>query len=280
MRLKDAWINAKNQLLTITDEAPLEAEVLLRHSLDIDRSHFLALLEQDIQLIKIKEFESLIHRRLQREPLAYIIGHREFYGLEIAVTPDVLIPRQETELLVEQIIESAKTIKNKHPIIADIGTGSGAIAIATATHLPLSQIYCTDISEKALHIANMNLLRHQLDDRIHLLLGDLLEPIEFCLDIIVSNLPYLTNTQMINLPPEIKNEPPVALHGGRDGLKEIRRLMRNSVMKLRPKGTIILEIDPSQEKHVMKLAEECYPSAKISPITDLSHMVRVIKITL
>lgn len=279
MRLRDAWINAENQLSTITDEARLEAEVLLRHSLDIERPQLLALLEQDISSREQSEFKLLIHRRLKREPLAYIIGHREFYGLEIAVTPDVLIPRQETELLVEQIVELSQPIKNKQSIIADIGTGSGAIAIAAATHLPLSQIYCTDISEKALHIANINLLRHQLDGRIHLMLGDLLGPIKFSVDIIVSNLPYLTSAQMIKLPPEIKKEPAIALSGGRDGLREISRLIQDSVMKLSPEGTVILEIDPSQEKHVIKLAQQYYPSAKISPITDLSHVVRVIKIS-
>ena len=162
MTLRHVWLSAQRQLSDqgICD-AWLEAEVLLRHTLSLDRAGFFASLSQKVEGKTRESFEKLMSRRLTREPLAYITGHREFFSLDLKITPDVLIPRQETELLVEAVIEYAKT--HTRPItIADVGTGSGCIAIAIAVALPSATVLATDLSPRALNIAPGNCLKHHV----------------------------------------------------------------------------------------------------------------------
>ncbi|MFY9812517.1 MAG: HemK/PrmC family methyltransferase, partial [Dehalococcoidales bacterium] len=164
------------------EDAALEAEVLMAHALKITRTQLLT--EPDVELKKRQEdtFKTFIKRRVKGEPNAYITGHREFYGLDFLVDNRVLIPRPETEILVEQAILHAKNYAN--PVIVDVGTGSGAIAVCLAKNLPAAEIYAVDISRAALKIAARNCEKHEVRDRIKLLQGNLLEPVPAAVDII------------------------------------------------------------------------------------------------
>ncbi|MCJ7620573.1 MAG: peptide chain release factor N(5)-glutamine methyltransferase, partial [Anaerolineae bacterium] len=203
-------------------ESPqLDAEVLLAHSLGITRSELYARLDQRPEEAAGKLFRSLVARRLLHEPVAYITGHKEFYGLELQVDRRVLIPRPETETLVEV----ALTIARQHHIteLAEVGVGSGAVAIALAVNLPWAEIYATDSSALALEVAEENCRRHDVWDRVHLALGDLLDPLPEPVGLVVANLPYVAEEELDSLASDITAyEPLGALHGGLDGLDHIR----------------------------------------------------------
>ncbi|MGH7371927.1 MAG: peptide chain release factor N(5)-glutamine methyltransferase, partial [Candidatus Methylomirabilales bacterium] len=203
-------------------ESPrLDAECLLASLLGRDRLHLYAAAEERMPLPVFEVYRAVIGRRQAREPLAYLTRTREFWSLSFAVTPAVLIPRPETETLVETAL--ARLSELQAPIIADIGTGSGAIAVAVAKALPHSRLYATDISSRALDVARDNAARHGVLERITFLQGDLVEPL-LCLglthhcDLMVSNPPYVATGELAGLPPEVRYEPLEALHGGPDGL--------------------------------------------------------------
>ena len=217
-------------------DSRLEAEVLLRHALKYDRAQFYASLNEHISAEQIQHIQDLVDRRIDREPLAYITGQREFYGLDFFVSPNVLIPRQETELLVDAALAFAREHSNDGIAIADIGTGSGAIAIAIGVNLPDSSVFATDCSADALKVANCNRQRHGVADRVSLHRGDLLAPIVQRIDLIVSNPPYIANHLLPGLPPEVLREPQLALDGGNHGLEVIRRLLGQAPSKLNGVG--------------------------------------------
>ena len=259
------------------EDASLEAELLLRHTLKIDRAQFYT--EPDRTLTKQQEetYRQFIERRIKGEPSAYITGHREFYGLDFNVDDNVLIPRPETELLVEQAI--AHAAKNQHPVIVDVGTGCGAIAISLAVHLPQAKIYAVDISEAALKVASRNCRKHRVRDRVKLLAGDLLEPTPTSVDIIIANLPYVLTTDV----PQVNTfgfEPCLALDGGMDGMDIIKRLCLQAKDRLRPDGCLLLEIGIGQSKIVAELLQELYPSVNIDFVPDLRGIKRVVCVTL
>ena len=207
-------------------EASLESEVLLRHTLDIDRAAFFASLEEQPGDAALELTDSLVERREQGEPLAYILGRREFYGLDILVTPAVLIPRQETELLVDCILDLGRD--RAGITVADVGTGSGAIAVAAAVNLPSCRIHATDSSQAALRVAAENCQKHSVDDRVELSHGDLLDTLDVRADVIASNPPYVTTGELRQLGREVAHEPLEALDGGPDGLDVIRRLFHQA----------------------------------------------------
>ena len=178
-------------------ESLLEAEILLRHALGYDRARFYASLPDEICEESLRRVEILADRRIAHEPLAYIIGRREFYGLELSVSPAVLIPRQETESLVDIALEFARQRSNDRILVADVGTGSGAIAVALAVNLPAAQVYATDCSTSALAVADRNRHKHGVADRVSLLQGDLLAPLPHSVDMIVSNPPYIASQPAI-----------------------------------------------------------------------------------
>ena len=277
MKVRELLVHATNELSgKRTGNPNLEAEVLLRHVMDLPREAFFASLDEDLNTDQDALVLDLVTQRVAGTPLAYITGHREFYGMDFAVNPSVLIPRQETELLVEKVLELAKNHAEETLTVVDVGTGSGVIAIALAYNLPEAVVFGTDIAPEALKVAWENCLRHGVADRVHLKQGDLLEPIEEPVDIVVSNPPYLTSDDMALAPPEIKREPAGALYGGEDGLDVIRRLLRQLPSKLKPGGSAFIEIDHRQLDDVVALAREAFPGAGVSFERDLLGLERVV----
>ena len=188
---------------TGSPDAQLEAEVLIRHVLRIDRATFFRDLEQPVTDCDRERLDDLVNRRLNREPLNYITGLREFYGLDFEVSDSVLIPRQETELLVDTVISLSRSRPKCEMKICDIGTGSGAIAVSVAVNLPSAEVMAIDISQRALDIADANRRMHGVYNRVSLRRGNLLEPVDCKPEIIVSNPPYIKRSDLSLLQPEI-----------------------------------------------------------------------------
>ncbi|MGD0354904.1 MAG: peptide chain release factor N(5)-glutamine methyltransferase [Dehalococcoidia bacterium] len=264
------------------DEASDEARVLLCHALNLNSAQIFSQVDRILSASEIDCFERLVERRIRREPTAYITGHKEFYGLDLYVDDRVLIPRPETEILVEEAIKfgHAWVKRNgKASLIADIGTGSGAIAISLALNLPGSHVYAVDISEKALEVAAINVERYRLKGSVSLIHGNLLEQISEKMGIITANLPYIARSDVRGLPEEVfKYEPGVALEGGFKGSELINRLIVQSVDKVAPGGVLFLEIGMGQADSVVKLITSAWPGAHISITSDLSGIDRVIKV--
>ena len=238
-------------------EWQVEAEVLLRHVLGVCRSEFLALVYgSDLGLTDSQslQLQSLLTRRLSGEPLAYIVGHREFYGLELSVTGQVLVPRQETELLVDLVLEHLAGSSSHRPLMVDVGTGSGAVALAVAAHIENVKVTATDISSQALEVARRNAVSLGLSDRIGFVHGDMLSSINGPIDVIASNPPYIPSDEIEGLAVEIRQEPRIALDGGIDGLDPLRRLVAQTSGKLAPGGVLIVELMPEQMDKAKTLA--------------------------
>jgi release factor glutamine methyltransferase len=279
VNLKQAISEAREVLSANKDiEEPfLESEVLLRYLLQIDRASFFANIGQELIPQKEVEYKQWIERRLKGEPLAYIIHNREFYNLDFYIDQRVLIPRPETELLVEETLKFAQN----HPVskIADIGTGSGIIAISLAVNLPEVKIYATDVSDSALEIAKINCLKHKVDERVILLQGDLLDPLPELVDVLVANLPYVRKADLAHIP-SAKFEPSIALDGGESGLDQLFRFCRQIKPKIRPGGCILLELGMGQGRTVQEYLNSLYPSSKLEILLDLAGIDRVLKIFL
>jgi release factor glutamine methyltransferase len=248
-----------------SDTPRLDAEVLLGHVLGLTRAQIHAHPDQQLDAAGLDSYYELIERRRQHEPVAYILGYKEFYGLDFYVERRVLIPRPETELLVEKGLEIGRAAP--YPLtIADVGTGSGAIAISLAVHLPQATIYALDASPKALEVAAINCCRHNVERRVHLLQGDLLSPLPETVDLIVANLPYVSRAEWEQLPRAIvAYEPRSALDGGPDGLEAIRRLLAQARSHLKLQATILLEIGATQGAAVTDLARHSFDN----PLTGL-----------
>ena len=259
----------------------LEAEVLLTSILQMPRHRIYAFGEQELTSQQAELLARLLERRLKREPLAYLLGHKEFYGVDLAVGPGVMIPRPETEHLVEQTLFLALMhMEAGELVIAEPGTGSGAICINLAIHLPMARIYATELYPEALRVAEYNLGKHNVADRVTLLQGDLLEPVQERADIIVTNLPYVRSGEIPGLQPEIQWEPREALDGGPEGLDIIRCLMQQARHKLKESGVMILEIDPHQVKPLEEMAGELFPGASVTTEQDLAHLDRILIVDL
>jgi release factor glutamine methyltransferase len=238
------------------DSPRLDAELLLAHVLGHDRPWLWTHLDAPLSPVLLAEFHRLLARRLQREPLPYLLGEWEFYGRPFLVTPAVLIPRPETELLVEAVLTWAIAQQAKR--IADIGTGSGAIGVTLAAELPALHVLAVDISPSALHIARQNAERNGVGERMRFLEGDLLEPLrqtgEIPVDAIVANLPYIAEEQFPDLMPEVRTyEPSLALAGGPGGLEIIKRIITDSPGVLAPGGLLALEVGEGQAEDVATL---------------------------
>ena len=234
------------------DEAAVDAEVLARHVLGWDRAALIVRGRDPAPDGFNDAFGSLVHRRLQREPVAMIVGHREFWGLEFEVTRDVLVPRPDTEFVVEAAIELAGT---RDVRIVDVGTGSGCIAVSLAVALPAATVVAADISPAALAVARRNAERHGVRDRMTFVQSDLLESVPGTADLIVSNPPYIASADVLTLPPEVVTyEPHVALFGGEDGLGAIRRLFGTAADHVAHCGHLVIEFGYAQESDVTALA--------------------------
>jgi release factor glutamine methyltransferase len=259
------------------EDAHLEAEVLLRHTQGISRAQLY--MEPDGQISPSNEeaFRGMVERRRRGEPSAYITGHREFYGLEFQVDSRVLIPRPETELLVEKAISLSKSMQFWK--IADTGTGCGVIAICLAKSLPSAKIYATDISAPALEVASLNCQKHRVTERVVLLKGDMLEPLPERVHLIAANLPYVTESELPDNGP-LSFEPRGALDGGPEGLKYIERLCRQCGGKLLPGGGILLEVGLGQAEAVKGLLNEIFPGARVEKFKDFNGIERVVQATI
>lgn len=263
------------------DDARFEAELLLMHALGIGRARLYLELEQPLPASTEEKFWNLIQHRLSHEPTAYILKQCQFYGIDLYIDSRALIPRPETELLVEEALDY--TSRSNSPCgyfsIVDVGTGSGAIAVALAHHLPQAKIYAIDISKDALEITAINCQKHKVSQRVHLLHGDMLYPLYERVNIIVANLPYIRDQDISELIPEIKDfEPGMALAGGIDGLDKIRQLLPQASQKLLPGGLILLEIGQGQSSAAVDLARSYFPDAKIDLIPDLAGIDRVVRV--
>jgi len=220
------------------DLPALEAEILLAHALEVSRTSLFAHPETKLDHTYWEKFQNLVDRRHTGEPIAYLIGYKEFYGMKLKTDPRALIPREETEDLV------LEALKLNPSSVADLGTGCGAIALALAKHLPNAKIYASDVSREAIDLAQENAEALGLQDQVTFLIGHLANPIPEPVDLITANLPYVRNWMIPELPVEIKDyEPRVALDGGDNGLKLYDELFATVGNKLKPNGQILYELD-------------------------------------
>ncbi len=256
------------------DTPRLDAEVLLARAADSSRTALIAHPEAVPTAEQTARFREWVELRAKRMPLAYIIGSREFYGLEFEVTPAVLIPRPETEILVEATVD---LLKGRPSVIADLGVGSGAIAVALAVALPDAHVYGADCSEPALEVARRNADRHGVGKRVHLRHGDLLEPLDgLDFDAVVSNPPYIRSEEIAGLQPEVAlYEPRGALDGGPDGLDYYRRIVPDARAFLRSDGWLLVEIGAGQSSDVCALFRE-NGYTDVRAVKDLAAIDRVV----
>lgn len=259
----------------------LDARLLLEHLLDVPHSYLVVHHDQVLTPQQEEGYRQLITRARQEEPVPYIIGHAPFFDFDLHVAPGVLIPRPETEQLVEIVVDWAQKHEAETDLQAvDVGTGSGCIAIALARFLPELQITAVDISPEALAIAQQNgaLLA---PGRIQFQQSDLLQAIDTPVNLIVANLPYVTSGEWQSLADGVKlYEPALALDGGEDGLDLIRQLLQQATTRLRSNGAIFLEIGWQQGKAVRKLARQCFPEAAIAILPDFAGHDRIVKIVI
>lgn len=280
MDIQTALAYGRSQL-THSPTPELDARLLLEHLLDVPHSYLIVHKDRLLTSAQENSYRQLISRAQQQEPIPYIIGQAAFFDFDLHVTPDVLIPRPETEQLVELAVSWVKTRASAKGLKAvDVGTGSGCIAIALARFLPELTITAVDVSSKALAIAQQNAAR-LAPDRIHFLQGDLLQPLDNLVDLIVANLPYVTSGEWQALADGVKlHEPALALDGGEDGLDLIRLLLQQATARLRPNGAIFLEIGWQQGNAVKKLASSYFPEADIAIVPDLAGHDRIVKIVI
>jgi release factor glutamine methyltransferase len=271
---------AARRLAAAGCETPrLEAEVLLAHVLGRDRSWLYLYLQERLEPGRLAKFEELLTRRGRREPVAYLTGHKEFFGLDFEVTPAVLIPRPETELLVETALELAGP--TRPCLVVDVGTGSGCIAVTLAKHLPAGQFWATDISSQALQVARRNADRHGVTGRMTLVQTDLLQPVAGPFDLLVSNPPYISPAELQpeTMQPEVyRYEPRLALDGGEAGLAIIQQLLSQARAKLKPGGSVLVEIGATQGQAVTQLAGRFFPQAGVQVKKDLAGLDRLLVI--
>lgn len=264
---------ATPRLSPITDAPHLEAEVLLGHVLEVSRAALLAHPEHILTSKQQARYELLLSRRVSHYPLPYITGHVEFYGLEFEVTPEVLIPRPETETLVDL------ALKHHPATVVDVGTGSGCIAVALAVHLPEVNVYAIDISSAALAVARRNVERHEVSGRVRLMAGDMLSPRPGPVDLIVSNPPYIPTGKCGALPISVRDhEPRLALDGGTEGLDMIQQLFAEAPAVLHSDGRILTEIGADQGDAASYLAHTYFPQAVVEVHPDLAGRDRVLEV--
>ena len=258
MTIHDLVQGARDRFVHVGISAPvatLDAEVLARQVLGWDRARFLTDRNETAPSVFLLNYEPLVARRERREPVSYILGTREFYGLDFEVGPDVLIPRHETEMIVEETLELVG--KDGSPRIVDVGTGSGCIAISLARAIPGARVTASDVSCSALNVARRNAARHGVLDRMTFIETSFLDGIEEGVDVIVSNPPYVPSISRPGLTPEVRDfEPRVAVFSGEDGLDCLRSVLQGAAAKLRPGGWLVMEFGCGQDDCVTALVHE------------------------
>lgn len=278
--IRDVWISAAEVLERAgIDDARFEAEVLLRHTIGLTRAQLYASLTAPISKEMLRRYFNTISERLTRRPLAYITGAREFYRLEFRVTPDVLIPRPESELLVDTALDHLRRARIRSAQIADVGAGSGALGIAIAHHRRGARLVATDISAPALAVARENASQHLRRARADFVQGDLLTPLRGLFHCIVANLPYIPEPRLAALEPEVtEHEPRRALTPGLSGTELQLRLLTQLRPRLAPNGIALLEIDSGQEDEIAAAAAQLLPEAAIGVLNDFAEHPRALSI--
>ena len=265
------------QLAAHSPTPQLDAAVLLSYVLHTNRAGLLAHRERMLNPNQIARFQELVQRRANLEPVAYLVGEREFYGLAFWVDARVLVPRPDTELLVERALHWI--VAQQRPlVIADVGTGSGCIAVALAVHAPHCRVYALDISPGALAVARRNVERHNVSERVALLESDGMSALAEPVDLVVSNPPY---TLLDEIDEGVhRHEPHLALDGGSDGLAVYRRVIPAAAAILRPDvpTALLLEIGAWQAAAVVQLAQAAFPHAHINVHRDLADRDRVVEV--
>ena len=279
--VSDALREATRRLAAAGSESPrLDADVLLGHVLGLDRSALLARLRDPLPATAADAFAHLVAEREGRSPVAYLTGHREFMGLPFRAAPGALVPRPETELLVEWAVDRLR--RTGPATVLDIGTGTGAIACSVAAALPAvwpGQVVAADVSRVALAVARANRAALGLADRVRLVRGDLATWCGGGISLVLANLPYLTPEQ-VEGNPWLAPEPRLALDGGPVGLDLIRRLIADLPRLLAPDGAAGLEIDPSQAGTVAALLRETLPRGRVAVVRDLAGLDRHVVVEL
>jgi release factor glutamine methyltransferase len=279
--IQEVLVNATRALGATMDyrEARLQAELLLAHTLETTRAGVLARLDEPISPEIAARYAGNVARRAKHEPLAYILGHQEFYGLDFYVDRRVLIPRHETEMLALLALERVRHASHTSPMIVDVGTGSGALALTLARHLPQARIMATELSPDALAVAQMNAARLRQTERVRWLQGNLLDLVDEPFDILVANLPYIPTGRLAQLPEEIRRfEPRVALDGGFDGLSVFRRLLAQLESHATSGSTAFLEISEEQGGPAVESVRRQLPHARVELHRDLEGLARVVEI--
>lgn len=277
-----AW--AHRALLVCSPTPHLDAEVLLGHLTGLSRAQMLAHPEFPLSAAVWEAYQRLVRRRMRDEPVAYLTGRREFMALEFRVTPAVLIPRPETEVLVEQVIRHIRHLQAAGHLdvhVVDVGAGSGAIAVSIAVYCPDVRVSATEVSAAALEVAHTNVEAHGVEDRVRLIHGSLLEGIDPPVDLIAANLPYIRSAELHRLPASVRDyEPLGALNGGADGLRAYDALLSSVVTRgLRP-TRICIEIGDDQELPARELVAQYLPAARCALLRDLAGLPRVLDIGL
>ncbi len=283
--IREALTEGARKLAQSNNQNPrLDAQVLLSHVLNVERATLYTYPNRQLTAEQERQYHALIARRAHNEPIAYITGQREFYGLDFLVDTRVLIPRPETEHLVEAALSiiQLKLNEGEQPVVADIGTGSGIIPVTIAVQEPrLPYLYACDISADALEVARQNCQLHHVEQRVRLLHGDLLAPLPEAVDVLTANLPYVGTDELSGLDPDVRDyEPHLALFSGPAGLDLMQRLLVEAQQpgKLKPAAILLLEIGYQQREPLTQLLHDTWPTATFQFIKDYAGFDRVLRI--
>jgi release factor glutamine methyltransferase len=255
-----------------SDSARLDAEVLLARALGLRRLDLYLQFDRPLSDEELSDYRDLTKRRARGEPVAYLVGHKEFMALDFEVTADVLVPNPDTEVLVQRAVAIARSAPEALRV-ADVGTGSGCIAIALAHYAPTVEVWAVDISPAALEVAARNVKRHGLETRVHLACGDLIAPLHGEFDLVCANLPYLAPGDIP--PPEVLAQPASALIGGEDGSELVVRLLEAAPSRLKAGGRVLAEVDPAILPTVLEVADRNFAGRAVH--RDLGGHERVLE---
>ena len=279
MKTLSEWLELlRRSLAQVSDTPSLDGQVLLAQVLERPRAWVMAHPQAELSNEQSARLQSRLQRLEAGEPLPYVLGHWEFYGLDFQLNPAVLIPRPETELLVDQ----ARAWLQANPgrkRAADVGTGSGCIAVSLAAHHPDLRVTASDVSAAALETARKNAARHGADRRVRFVQADLLEALVGPFDLICANLPYIPSAELQKLK-VFQREPSLALDGGPDGLALIRRLLAQAPHKLAPGGLLLIEVEASLGGQTLSLARQFFPDALLQVLPDLAGRERLLRVEL
>jgi release factor glutamine methyltransferase len=276
-RLDEVLGSAATRLRDAGVENPFtEAQLLTSRALGLERTTLLAHPEYCVGEIELARLEARLERRAKREPFAYVVGEREFYGRTFLTDRRALVPRPETELLIETTLEALRNVAGR-PLIVDVGTGSGCIAVTLALELPNARLVAIDLSAEALALAATNVRQFEVGDRVQLVQGNLLSGLQGSIDLVAANLPYLPAESFGELAPEVRDhEPRLALDGGPGGAGLIERLLGEAAQ--RPIGMLLAELDPRHAEHVLSMAMAAWPGRPTEVLADLAGRPRLLRV--